>query len=123
CKKTVIVCASRVVKRSRAPWVSFKSSRQACQFASGTDVITAHKQLWARSMTPPSPVIQFWKAAGPEMWFAKNTDFDTAFRAGFLESHMAAARRELDGWSDTAEGSLALLLLLDQFPRNAFRDT
>lgn len=74
-------------------------------------------------MTTPSPVIQFWKAAGPEMWFAKNTDFDTAFRTGFLESHMAAARRELDGWSDTAEGSLALLLLLDQFPRNAFRDT
>ena len=34
-----------------------------------------------------------------------------------------AARRELDDWVETPEGSLALLILLDQFPRNAFRGT
>ena len=36
---------------------------------------------------------------------------------------MAAARRELDDWAETAEGSLALMILLDQFPRNSFRGT
>ncbi len=36
---------------------------------------------------------------------------------------MAAARRELDDWAETPEGTLALLILLDQFPRNCFRGT
>ena len=36
---------------------------------------------------------------------------------------MQAARRELEGWLDTAHGALALLILLDQYPRNAFRGT
>ena len=40
-----------------------------------------------------------------------------------LEPHRDAARGELQEWRDSAEGSLALLLLLDQFPRNAFRGT
>ena len=48
---------------------------------------------------------------------------DAQFERRFREAHFAAARRELDGWADTAEGSLALLLLLDQFPRNVFRGT
>lgn len=38
-------------------------------------------------------------------------------------AHFAAARQELDHWTGTPEGSLALLILLDQFPRNAFRGT
>jgi uncharacterized protein (DUF924 family) len=40
-----------------------------------------------------------------------------------LDLHFAAARRELDAWLDTASGALALLLLLDQVPRNALRGT
>lgn len=66
-------------------------------------------------------VITFWREAGPRMWFAKDARFDQAFRERFLTLHQRAARAELRGWSDTAEGSLALLILLDQFPRNAFR--
>lgn len=68
-------------------------------------------------------VVGFWKQAGPERWFEKNRDFDTEFRNRFLDAHMAAARRELDSWGETAEGALALMVLLDQFPRNCFRDT
>ena len=68
-------------------------------------------------------VIDFWRDAGPARWFAKDTEFDARFRQTFLAEHMAAARRELDDWILTPEGSLALLLLLDQFPRNAYRDT
>jgi uncharacterized protein (DUF924 family) len=70
-----------------------------------------------------APVIDFWRAAGPAMWFAKDPGFDRRFRERFLALHEAAARGELERWSRTAEGALALLLLLDQFPRNAFRGT
>ena len=68
-------------------------------------------------------VVSFWREAGPTHWFAKDDAFDAEFERRFRDAHFAAARRELDGWADTAEGSLALLLLLDQFPRNVFRGT
>jgi uncharacterized protein (DUF924 family) len=71
----------------------------------------------------PSVVVAFWKEAGPTMWFAKDDTFDAAFRERFEAAHFAAARRELDHWAETPEGSLALLILLDQFPRNCFRST
>ncbi|MBD8900035.1 DUF924 family protein [Rhodanobacter sp. DHG33] len=71
----------------------------------------------------PQDVVRFWHEAGPDKWFAKDDDFDRAFIKGYQAAHMAAARRELDGWMDQAEGALALLILLDQFPRNAFRGT
>ncbi len=68
-------------------------------------------------------VVTFWREAGPESWFRKDADFDASFRRQFLAAHEAAARGGLDAWIATAEGALALLLLLllDQFPRNCFR--
>ncbi|OPA84601.1 hypothetical protein BFW87_28735 [Pseudomonas fluorescens] len=72
---------------------------------------------------PAEAVIAFWKQAGPKRWFAKDDGFDQAFRDTFYATHMQAARRELEGWLDSAQSALALLILLDQFPRNAFRDT
>jgi uncharacterized protein (DUF924 family) len=71
----------------------------------------------------PAEVVRFWSEAGPERWFRKDEAFDRAFRERFLATHEAAARGDLGPWRRTAEGSLALLLLLDQFPRNAFRGT
>jgi uncharacterized protein (DUF924 family) len=68
-------------------------------------------------------VIDFWQAAGRERWFAKDLQFDDAFRQRFIDLHLAAARRELEAWLDAPDSALALLILLDQFPRNAFRDT
>ena len=68
-------------------------------------------------------VVDFWRQAGPERWFAKDTDFDRRFRDRFLGTHEAAARGELMAWLRTPESALALVLLLDQFPRNAFRGT
>ena len=67
-------------------------------------------------------VVAFWRDAGPARWFAKNDDFDTAFIALCADAHQAAARGELEGWAHDAEGALALLILLDQFPRNAWRN-
>lgn len=68
-------------------------------------------------------VVAFWRAAGPERWFAKDEAFDRDFRERFDGLHFAAARRACDGWIAGAEGALALLLLLDQYPRNSFRGT
>jgi uncharacterized protein (DUF924 family) len=71
----------------------------------------------------PSDVVAFWKEAGSSKWFAKDEAFDASFRERFTAAHMMAARRELDHWAETPEGSLALLILLDQYPRNCFRGT
>ena len=71
----------------------------------------------------PSDVVAFWNEAGPSMWFARDDAFDARFRARFEAAHFSAARRALDHWAETPEGSLALLILLDQFPRNVFRGT
>jgi len=80
------------------------------------------------SMTSSAPavpsardVVGFWSEAGPERWFAKNDAFDADFISRFAEAHQAAARGELDHWAADAQGALALLVLLDQFPRNAWR--
>lgn len=75
----------------------------------------------------PSPLramLDFWTAAGPRRWFKKDAGFDADFRARFLEAHNAAARGEYDAdAAASADGALAVVLLLDQFPRNAFRDS
>lgn len=71
----------------------------------------------------PQTVIEFWKKAGPKRWFRKDDDFDLLFRETFYDAHFQAARRELEHWMADAQGALALLLLLDQYPRNAFRGT
>lgn len=68
-------------------------------------------------------VARFWRDAGPARWFAKDDAFDAAFKSRFEPAHEAAARGALDAWVDTAEGALALLVLLDQFPRNSYRNT
>jgi uncharacterized protein (DUF924 family) len=73
--------------------------------------------------TRAQEVVAFWRQAGPERWFANNDSFDANFRHHFIDDHHAAARGEHAGWLDTTEGALALLLLLDQFPRNVWRDS
>ncbi len=69
----------------------------------------------------PQHIVAFWREAGPSAWFRKNDAFDAAIRERFEVAHLAASRGEHDRWAETAEGSLALLLLLDQFPRNLYR--
>lgn len=68
-------------------------------------------------------VVEFWRDAGPKRWFAKDDAFDREFRARGLGLYEAAANGDLDAWGKTPDGALALMILLDQFPRNAFRDT
>jgi uncharacterized protein (DUF924 family) len=72
-------------------------------------------------IAPPETVLAFWRAAGPEKWFKKDAAFDDAIRRHFLETYEAAATGWLAHWEETAEGALALLIVLDQFARNMFR--
>jgi uncharacterized protein (DUF924 family) len=73
-------------------------------------------------MTTPSEVLAFWREAGPDRWYDRDEAFDSAIRTRFLPTYEAAAAGDLSGWETTADGALALLLVLDQFPRNMFRD-
>ena len=74
-------------------------------------------------LTGPDQVVAFWHQAGPERWFAKDEAFDRAFHASCLALHEQAAARKLESWLAKSASALALVLLLDQFPRNAFRDS
>ena len=69
----------------------------------------------------PNDVLHFWREAGPQQWYAKSARFDAAIQLKFEPVHHAAARGAYDAWAETAEGALALLILLDQFPRNLYR--
>jgi uncharacterized protein (DUF924 family) len=69
----------------------------------------------------PAGLIAFWTAAGAKAWFRKDPAFDAVLRARFEPAHLAASRGELDGWGEDAQGALALVLLLDQAPRNIYR--
>ena len=79
--------------------------------------------LLRRSDTSPSGVVAFWRKAGPDRWFDKEPGFDQAFRERYYAAHMAAAAGRHDDWGTTPAGLLALLILLDQYPRNSFRGT
>jgi uncharacterized protein (DUF924 family) len=69
----------------------------------------------------PADIIEFWRSAGPKRWFAKSDAFDAAIRLKFEAVHHAAARGDYDGWTESADGALALVILTDQFPRNLYR--
>ncbi|MEM5583548.1 DUF924 family protein [Roseibium sp. AS2] len=71
----------------------------------------------------PLDVLDFWWNAGAKKWFASDSAFDTACKDRFLPAIEAARAGDLDHWAKTADGALALLLLLDQMPRNVYRGT
>ena len=70
-------------------------------------------------------VMRFWFAngEGDARWFEKNGAFDAEIRMRFLALHEEAAAGTLDGWKESPGDCLALIVLLDQFPRNMFRAT
>lgn len=75
------------------------------------------------SLAPAADVVGYWREAGASKWFAKDAAFDRHFRERFIQLHEAARRGELQHWMQSSEGALALVILLDQYPRNAFRGT
>ncbi len=79
--------------------------------------------------TSPAEVLAFWfgSEGGPgygefrSQWFQKDEDFDREVTDRFGDLYEEAAAGELDGWREEAESCLALVICLDQFPRNMFR--
>ena len=76
-------------------------------------------------------VLDFWFGApgsaefgsARKAWFSKDAAFDATIRQRFGALVERALRGELDDWADAPRSALARILLLDQFTRNAFRDT
>lgn len=82
----------------------------------GTDGITAGK--------PWSELLTFWlEEVGPSGWYRSDPAVDEACEARFGAQVRAAAAGELAAWEADREGALALLLLLDQLPRNIYRNS
>jgi len=69
-------------------------------------------------------VLVFWFSSPQRSrWYAKDPDFDAEIRQRFLATYEAACSGELDAWRREPKSLLSLIILLDQFPRNMFRDT
>lgn len=75
----------------------------------------------------PHEVLDFWFGAAPRVqraeWFRKDAAFDAAIRARFGATIEAALAGALTDWDAVPQGALARIVVLDQFTRNAFRDT
>ncbi|MGA7263719.1 MAG: DUF924 family protein [Stellaceae bacterium] len=106
-------------------------------FATLDDYPPGHSKFFLRKRLTAAPpdraksLLDFW--FGPPgdhdreqhrpIWFKSTGEFDTALRREFLADYESAAAGKLQSWEASPEGALALLLLLDQIPRNIFRGT
>jgi uncharacterized protein (DUF924 family) len=70
----------------------------------------------------PADILAFWRDAGPKRWYTPDEAFDAEVRRRFLGLWQRAAAGELSSWETSDDGALALVIVLDQFPRNLFRD-
>ena len=70
----------------------------------------------------PADVLSFWRDAGPDRWYRRDDIFDAEVCRRFLGLWQRAAAGELSAWQASDDGALALVIVLDQFPRNLFRD-
>ena len=84
--------------------------------------LTASRNIDRNSKEAALSVVAFWRAAEAH-WFAKDPVFDRAFHDRFIDLHLAVASRRHGDWIDDPASALALVILTDQFPRNAFRGT
>jgi uncharacterized protein (DUF924 family) len=75
----------------------------------------------AEDSVTPIGILAFWRDAGPERWYAPDAAFDAEVRRRFLGLWQQAAAGELSSWETSDDGALALVIVLDQFPRNMFR--
>jgi uncharacterized protein (DUF924 family) len=69
-------------------------------------------------------VLDFWFVeTQPQQWFQKNELFDTLIRERFLMTYNMAKQGICDNWAQDPSGAVALTVVLDQFPRNMFRNS
>ena len=70
----------------------------------------------------PADILAFWREAGSDRWYKNDGAFDDEVRRRFLGLWREAAAGKASAWETSDEGALALVIVLDQFPRNLFRD-
>jgi uncharacterized protein (DUF924 family) len=70
----------------------------------------------------PAEILAFWREAGRNRWYGQDGAFDDEVRRRYLALWQEAAAGKLASWEASDEGALALTIVLDQFPRNMFRD-
>ena len=76
-----------------------------------------------RHETSIPTVLSFWfDETDPKQWFIKDANFDEQIKTRFEPLIKRALAGQLDSWSETAEGNLALIILLDQMTRNIYRN-
>jgi uncharacterized protein (DUF924 family) len=75
------------------------------------------------SNVTPAGILAFWREAGRDAWYKRNDAFDAEVRRRYLCVWEQAAAGALASWEDSDDGALALVIVLDQFPRNMFRGT
>jgi len=72
----------------------------------------------------PDTILNFWfSETNKKCWFNSTVSFDQNIRSKFESTWERALEHKLDHWKNSAENTLALVILLDQFPLNMFRDT
>jgi uncharacterized protein (DUF924 family) len=69
----------------------------------------------------PADILAFWRQAGPDRWYTRDDAFDADVKSRFLDLWQRASAGELSAWEERDDGALALVIVLDQFPRNMFR--
>lgn len=78
----------------------------------------------AEAIATPGDVLDFWfDTLTPEDWFKKSDDTDAIIREKFAATHLSLARSIPDVWRADGDARLALIIVLDQLPRNIYRDT
>lgn len=74
--------------------------------------------------TDPEDILNYWfYEVGADRWFNADATLDADIKNRYLEAYEAAAAGRLKSWEETPEATIALLLLLDVFPRRMFRGT
>lgn len=69
----------------------------------------------------PAAILAFWRDAGPKRWYTRDDAFDAEVRRRFFGLWQRSAAGDLSSWETSDDGALALVIVLDQFPRNMFR--
>ncbi len=75
------------------------------------------------AQSSPDSILDFWFSAPVRpLWFKSTPEFDAELRRRYADTWQAARRGELGAWESSANGALALVIVLDQFPLNMYRD-
>jgi uncharacterized protein (DUF924 family) len=77
--------------------------------------------LFVTDIISPDEILTFWREVGRERWYRQDAIFDADLRGRFFGLWQKATAGELSSWEASDDGALALVIVLDQFPRNIFR--